>query len=98
MNDVLKQLDRAEQSAFLAWFSNPNRLIVKHQGGPFFGFFKHECEMVDFEKFWLGKMQDMGLFEFTQIQDDPIKYEMAATALGRKVRREYWDGVNNEEL
>lgn len=103
MNDSLSDFDtltRTEQNAFLAWFAGGKTLLTKYGGRKDVCFGKAECEWVDFDDFWLGKLPALGWVTVEEVgrfiaigmvdQPEAIQYRILATENGRDVREAYW--------
>ena len=94
------QLERSEQTAWLAFFGGARGIATKYgdKWSPRFG--KYECEQVDFEKVWLGKYVDLGWLEITEErrfkalgvpgQPESAEYSLKATEKGWNVREAWW--------
>ena len=100
MTDVLKDFDalpRKEQDAWSAWFNGGHRNLIRFSDRPDrVNFGKAECEWVDFDAFWLGKIVDLGWMKITITEEGEakgaapgttyIKYLLEPTDLGWDVR------------
>jgi len=63
MTDDLKKYDalsHVEQRAWAGWFHGGRNLVTKFSDSDHVSFGKAECEWVDFDTFWLGKVLDYG--------------------------------------
>lgn len=106
--DTLKALPQDEQRAFLAWFTGVSPVVMHYPSSPsipgravIFG--HHECDHVDFTKFWLEKMVDLGWFAVDEVkrgkalgmieQPEYVMYGFAPTELGWNTRDAYWASV-----
>jgi len=96
------QLERSEQTAWLARFAAQSNRVTKYgeewNTSCLFG--KAECGWVDFEKVWLGKYVDLGWLEIVEErrfkvlgmpgQPESVEYQFKATEKGWDVREAYW--------
>lgn len=97
---VFDSLTMPEKCAFIAWFAGGNSYVTKYatQKHVFFG--KAECELVDFDEFWLKKLPALGFIEvkeekrFKAIgmigQPEAIKYQLLCTEKGHDIKDAYW--------
>jgi len=99
---VLNQLNREEKRAFIAWFRGGNYYVTQYQTDDrkddvFMG--KSECEQVPFSEFWLTKLPDLGLTQFTVYKrgiakgmvgkPEFIVFRLSATELGLEEYRNF---------
>lgn len=91
---LLCALNRDERSAFSAFFYGGRSEVVKYENMSHVYFGKAECEWVDFDEFWLGKMVEYGWIEVEIVRSYIAKgaidkpkatvYKLIPTELGYK--------------